>query len=58
MDFPFVAQSLIEPWMAWLLNVCNGQRTIAELLQMVVENGYIPSDTPAEKFAAFLLTLA
>jgi hypothetical protein len=44
--------------MASLLNLCNGQRTTAELFQIVVQNGYIPSDSPPEKFAAFISAFA
>jgi len=53
-DHPFVSESVLEPWMASLLNLCNGQRTSAELFEIARQNGWIEPNTPPEKFAALV----
>ena len=57
-DWPFASQSVIEPWMATLLNLCNGQRTTAELFQMVLAGGYIPANAAPEQFAGLVNAFA
>ena len=53
-NHPFVSESQVEPWMASLLNLCNGQRTSAELFDIAKHNGWIEAGTPPEKFAALI----
>jgi hypothetical protein len=47
----------VHPWTAALIEVCDGHRTGLELHRHCLENGWIPAEITAEKFAGFLSLL-
>ena len=49
-DYPFPAESGIEPWTALLLTRANGSRTVAELLAGLQREGAVSPQMPPSEF--------
>jgi SAM-dependent methyltransferase len=54
---PFAVDGKVQPWMALLLPLCNGQTTVSGLFQIAKQNGWIVPETPQEEFSRLLGTL-
>ncbi len=54
---PFATDCKAQPWMALLLQHCDGKTTVADLFSMAKQNGWIVPETPAEEFSRLLATL-
>ena len=55
--YPFNMECPVHAWTAALVEVCDGSRTGLELHGHCLENGWIPAEISAEKFAGFLSLL-
>jgi SAM-dependent methyltransferase len=55
--YPFNMECQVHPWTAALIEACDGSRTGLELHSHCLENGWIPAEITAEKFAGFLSLL-
>jgi len=55
--YPFNMECQVHPWTASLIEACDGCRTGLELHGHCLENGWIPAEITAEKFAGFLSLL-
>jgi len=56
-ESPFATDCKVQPWMAALLQRCDGKTTIGELFEMAKQNEWIVPDTPPEEFCRLLATL-
>jgi hypothetical protein len=56
-EYPFSMDCNAQPWMAFLLPLCNGKNSIADLFQQAKENGWIVQQTPREEFCRLIATL-
>jgi len=55
-DIPFAADCKVQPWMALLLQRCDGKASVADLFELSKHSGWIAPDTPAEEFCKLLVT--
>ena len=55
--YPFNMECQVHLWTAALIEACDGSRTGLELHSHCLENGWIPAEVTAEKFAGFLSLL-
>jgi SAM-dependent methyltransferase len=55
--YPFNMECPVHPWTAALIELSDGRRTGLELHSHCLENGWIPAEITAEKFAGFLSLL-
>ncbi len=55
-DIPFAADCKVQPWMALLLQRCDGKASVADLFELSKHSGWIAPDTPAEEFCRLLVT--
>jgi SAM-dependent methyltransferase len=47
---PFEVDWSVQPWMALLLPLCNGESTVSELFENCKANGWILAETPVQEF--------
>jgi SAM-dependent methyltransferase len=47
---PFEVDWSVQPWMALLLPICDGETTVSELFEKCKANGWIVAETPIEEF--------
>jgi len=55
--FPFASQCLAEPWMAAMVALTDGKRTVREIFGALNERGLLPSAATVEEFAQLVGTL-
>ena len=56
-ELPFAMDCKAQPWMAFLLPLCNGKNTIADLFELAKRNGWIEAETPQNEFSRLLAAL-
>jgi SAM-dependent methyltransferase len=56
-EFPFLARSVVPPWVAAMLSFCDGSITPARLLQVCREKGLLQVEVPEAEFLLFLKKL-
>ncbi|HET9320529.1 MAG TPA: hypothetical protein VFO27_12170, partial [Bryobacteraceae bacterium] len=56
-DYPFTADCLIQPWVAYVLPRCDGKTPARELLGWLKQNELVAANEPEEEFADYLRVL-
>jgi SAM-dependent methyltransferase len=51
---PFAMNCKVDPWMPYLIPLCNGQSTVRQLLETCKVQNLIHPETPAEEFAKLI----
>ena len=50
-DYPFLMDCKVQPWMGYLVALCDGTRTVQRLYEECREADWIQMDTPPGEFA-------
>jgi hypothetical protein len=56
-DDPFAMECQVDPWVAFLIPLCNGQATVRQLWQACKAESYIQAETSTEEFARLIAVL-
>ncbi|MDM7998358.1 MAG: methyltransferase [Acidobacteriota bacterium] len=56
-DHPFYMECRIQPWMAHLISLCDGNATGRDVLRILIQNDVLPQTTPHAEFAQAVATL-
>jgi SAM-dependent methyltransferase len=51
---PFAMDCQVDPWVALLIPLCNGQPTVRQLWEKCKEHGFIHAEAPLEEFASLV----
>lgn len=53
-DHPFAMNIRVEPWMTYLIPLCNGQSTTRQIWETCKAHNFIHAETPPEEFARLI----
>jgi hypothetical protein len=56
-DHPFSMDCKVQPWVGFLIPLCDGKLTVAQLLESCKAHQLIHAETPPEEFATLICTL-
>jgi SAM-dependent methyltransferase len=56
-DHPFSMDCKVQPWVGFLIPLCDGKLTVAQLLESCKAHQLIHAETPPEEFAMLICTL-
>jgi SAM-dependent methyltransferase len=56
-DDPFSMDCKVQPWVGFLIPLCDGKLTVAQLFESCKAHKLIHEETPPEEFAALICTL-
>jgi hypothetical protein len=58
LDFPFVNEANVEPWVAYLLSACDGKRTLTGIYEQLLAEGVLTAAMTPREFWEIVRLLA